>query len=113
MTIVKGFAIAVIALLVGSWAEPARADEAFVCEGGRIVYVKPGQLETVKQADPCVARYFESAPHVRKDAAVSLSPLPAPPTAASVQVPAALANDSRYMRIINAAPGADGWFRLR
>lgn len=38
--------------------EAARADEAFLCEGGRIVKVPAGRLEAMKQTDPCIASHF-------------------------------------------------------
>ncbi len=38
--------------------EAARADEGFLCEGGRIVYVKFGELEQMKLTDACIAGYF-------------------------------------------------------
>jgi hypothetical protein len=39
-------------------AGPAVADEAYVCDAGRIVYVKPGELEHLKRTDPCIAGYY-------------------------------------------------------
>lgn len=36
----------------------ALADEAFVCEGGRVAYVRFGELEAMKRKDPCIAAYF-------------------------------------------------------
>jgi hypothetical protein len=38
--------------------EAARADDAYLCEDGRIIYVKLGQLEKLKQSEPCIAAYF-------------------------------------------------------
>lgn len=34
------------------------ADEAYVCDGGRLVYVKLGELEHLKRTDPCIAGYY-------------------------------------------------------
>ncbi len=62
MSIVKGCIIAAVALAAGAWVEAARADEAYICERGRVVYVKPGELETMKLQDPCVAGYFGHVP---------------------------------------------------
>ncbi len=39
-------------------ATPAFADEAYICDAGRIVYVKPGQLESLKRTDACIAGYY-------------------------------------------------------
>jgi hypothetical protein len=116
MTIMKGCMIAVVALAAGVWAEKARADEAFVCEGGRVAYVKPGQLETMKLQDPCIAKYFENV-LVSKPVAAGASAANAVSTAAST-VPAKVRSaepvgDFRNVRIINASPGADGWFQHR
>lgn len=36
----------------------ARADEAYVCDGGRIVTVRVGELEAMKRKDPCIAAYY-------------------------------------------------------
>lgn len=36
----------------------AIADEAYICDAGRIVYVKPGELEHLKRSDPCIAGYY-------------------------------------------------------
>ena len=36
----------------------ALADEAYVCEGGRVAYVRFGELEAMKRKDPCVAAYY-------------------------------------------------------
>jgi hypothetical protein len=60
MLVVKVLAIAVLALVFGVMVEggPAKAAEVFVCEGGRLVRVKPGELERLKRTDPCIARYF-------------------------------------------------------
>ena len=44
--------------LIALLAAPARADEAYVCDAGRIVYVKPGELEALKRTDTCIAGYY-------------------------------------------------------
>lgn len=36
----------------------ALADEAYVCEGGRIVYVAFGDLERLKRTDACIAAHY-------------------------------------------------------
>lgn len=45
--------IAVLAAVV-----PAVAEQAFLCEGGRIVYATDQTLEALKREDACVAGYF-------------------------------------------------------
>jgi hypothetical protein len=50
--------LSIALLLVAAGGHAARADEAYVCDGGRIVYVKPGQLEHLKRTDPCIAGYY-------------------------------------------------------
>lgn len=48
--------------LAALWAAaPLRADEAYVCDGGRIVYVRFGEIEAMKRKDPCVAAYYGRA----------------------------------------------------
>lgn len=47
-------------LLVAAIGAPvsAFADEAYVCEGGRIVYVAFGDLERLKRTDACIAAHY-------------------------------------------------------
>lgn len=47
-----------LGFLAATGVEAVRADEAYLCEGGRIVKVTPGTLETLKRTDPCIAGYF-------------------------------------------------------
>jgi hypothetical protein len=57
----------------------ARADDAYVCDGGRLVYARPETLEKLKATDPCIAGYYaavQQPPSV--DAAI---PAPIPGTA--------------------------------
>ena len=60
MAMVKVMSAAVVALLAGMWVEGARAraDETFVCEGGRLVRAKSIEIERLKRTDECIARYF-------------------------------------------------------
>jgi len=111
MTIIKGCIIAAIALAAGAWVESARADEAYVCDAGRVVYVKPGELETKKLQDPCIARYFETAP-TAKPAAKAPQQAEATPPAVQPRAPEPV-NDFRNVRIINASPGSEPWFQHR
>ena len=50
--------VSVIGLAALSAASPAGANEAFLCENGRIAYVEFGALELAKKTDPCIAGYF-------------------------------------------------------
>lgn len=45
----------------------ASADEAYVCEGGRVAYVRFGQLEAMKRKDPCIAAYYGGTPEEVSD----------------------------------------------
>ncbi len=119
MRIVKGCIVAALALAAGAWVEVARADEAYICDAGRVVYVKPGELELKKLQDPCIAKYFEGTPSATKSAvaAAPTASTAATPTAVhvppknGVDRPVPLASgDFRNVRIINASPGSDGWF---
>jgi len=47
----------------------AGADDAYVCEGGRIAYVNQGDLERVGRQDPCIAAYI-----ARRSGAAPASP---------------------------------------
>jgi hypothetical protein len=47
-----------LGFLAAIGVEAVRADEAFLCEGGRIVKVPAGSLESMKQTDPCIAAHF-------------------------------------------------------
>ena len=133
MSIWRGAAIAALALAAGAWAERAHADEAYVCEAGRVVYVKPGELEEKKRTDACIARYFESVPTVKRtttpaQAAVETAPpeaidrLPVrkvsarPGTGKAVRLSQsddASGSTFRKVLILNAAPGEEPWFHHR
>ena len=137
MSVIKRCVIAAVALTAGAIAGTARADEAYVCDGGRIAYVRPGELEIKKLQDPCIAKYFEitqtAKPATARAAIASPAVTPVSQTAAGTPVtlptapvhktgvptnaaPARAdlpAGDYRNVRIINAAPGADAWFRSR
>lgn len=51
----------------------AYADDAYVCDGGRLVYARPETLEKLKQTDPCIASYY---PKVSMSPLVGVKPLP-------------------------------------
>ncbi len=58
----------------------ARADEAYVCDGGRIVTVRVGELEAMKRKDPCIAAYYG----MKADSSY------APPSVAAASAPVAV-----------------------
>lgn len=110
MSVIKGCVIAAVALAAGAMAETARADEAFICDGGRVAYVKPGELEQKKLQDPCIAKYFEKIQTVKPSAAKVESATAAVQHSSATVAPP---SDHYNVRIINAAPGQDVWFRRR
>lgn len=68
----RGVVISVlVAVVLGSplFQGTAWADEGFVCEGGRVAYVRFGELEAMKRKDPCIAAYFGAV--VESDAAMT------------------------------------------
>ena len=91
--------IAVIAAVPAVAASPSFADEAYICEGGRIQYVKPDDLPGKKLTDPCIAGYYGLLPmppaNLKALNEVKAAPAPAAPAAvveravASIQKPIA------------------------
>lgn len=78
----------VLGFLAATGVEAVRADEAYLCEDGRIVKVAPGQLEALKRTDACIAAYYglkiEAAPPIETGAiapAARRSPAADPPPA--------------------------------
>jgi hypothetical protein len=71
-----------VATLATFGALDARADEAYVCEGGRVVTVRMGELEVLKRKDPCIAAYYgvkleaETAASSSRGADAAEPPLP-------------------------------------
>ncbi|MFX4412571.1 hypothetical protein ABTA43_20190, partial [Acinetobacter baumannii] len=45
-----------------SFIATARADDAYVCDGGRLVYARPETLDKLKQTDPCIMQYYGLKP---------------------------------------------------
>ena len=78
----------------------ASADDAYVCDGGRMVYARPETLEKLKATDPCVARYHSLAGTVIAPATVprpaaAIAPLPsATPAPKAAKGPASLYKDA-------------------
>lgn len=54
-------------------ANPATADDAYVCDGGRLVYARPETLEKLKKTDPCIQKYYQDVP-----ASLAAVPIPEP-----------------------------------
>jgi hypothetical protein len=98
-----GFAAALaLPVLVTVGAISARADEAYVCDGGRIVTVRVGELEAMKRKDPCIAAYYG----IKADAS-SASPsmsAPAPAPVAFVEPPLPARRPSPVMPASAALP---------
>jgi hypothetical protein len=129
-----------LGFLAATGVEAVRAEEAFLCDGGRIVKVSPGQLEDLRRTDACVAAFhglkIKTAPRLETGA---IAPDPAsemvaqPPAArvepnragpqsgagAAVEHHAVIAvptrplagTDYRNVVLLNAAPGQPGVFR--
>lgn len=58
----------------------AWADEAYICEGGRIQYVRVDELAAMKLTDPCIAGYYGLLPMPPPDLkAQKAGPAPAGP----------------------------------
>lgn len=56
----KSFKLCLFALgfLAATGLHAVQAAEGFLCDGGKIVYVKVADLERMKRTHPCIARYF-------------------------------------------------------
>lgn len=65
-------------------AMPALADEAYVCEDGRIVSVRFGELERLARTDPCIARHL-----ARRSGAFSAHPAAGDPASPAILATAA------------------------
>lgn len=75
--------IVALALLL---PDVARADEAYVCEGGRVVYVPFGKLEAMQRKDDCLAAHY--ARGRRHAAPVPAGSVAAPATAVATALAA-------------------------
>ena len=73
------------AAMIGS---DAKADEAYVCEGGRVVYVRFGELEAKKKSDPCIAAHYARSNRRGAEAVAN-----AADDAARLRMPAVIAGD--------------------
>lgn len=64
-------------VLAGLVVSAARADEAYLCADGRVVYVALGTLEAMKRTDACVAAYYGLAVEAATPASGAGSAAPA------------------------------------
>ena len=140
MAMVKVMSAAVVALLAGMWVEGARAraDETFVCEGGRLVRAKTADLERLKRTDECIARYFGLSVADVETSLDAVAPVVAPAGVPAAEPAAAtkvrdvgsdpattvgrvteagparpkLPSDYRNVLLLNHAPGASPYFIL-
>ncbi len=72
------FVLFALGFLVATGYEAARADEGFVCPGGKIVYVPFGKLDEMKRTNACVASYFGAgSPPVAAASEPAAQPVPA------------------------------------
>lgn len=93
------------ALAGGFLVEGARADEAYVCEGGRVVTVKPGTLEHLKATDDCIAQYYPEARRKRDEKAAAAAGA-VKTSAQEPSQPGPATSDFRNVRLLNPQPGA-------
>lgn len=100
--------IAGVSLAAGALVERVKAEQAFLCEGGRIVYARGAEVETLKLTDPCVAGYFGLKVEPGADRAAAPPKASAGVRANTIEVPAeaAPAGDAPRpaFRIINSRP---------
>ena len=66
----------------------AVADDAYVCDGGRLVYARPETLEKLKETDPCIAGFYALAKPQASPAAAVAIPAPMPSASGAAVVPA-------------------------
>jgi hypothetical protein len=90
-----------LGLALAAAASSAHADEAYVCDGGRVAYVRFGELEAMKRKDPCIAAYHggtAAAPSI-PDADAAPPPVAGDTSALSAATPVAPV-------VLVAGPGA-------
>lgn len=91
--------LALLALII--WAAPVRADETYICEDGRAVTVKFGEIEKLSRTDPCIAKY------VSRRAPLLSTQLPSAATREPPAVVAELPLPARKPEIVNASAKSD------
>ncbi|MEQ8823590.1 MAG: hypothetical protein RIC14_04365 [Filomicrobium sp.] len=58
-------------LVAGLGATNAIADETFVCDDGRVLTLRPEQVEALIETDPCIAKYYGREVKVPRPSAAS------------------------------------------
>jgi len=77
--------ITVVIASIGFMQPSAHADDAYICDGGRLVYARPETLEKLKQSDPCIQGYYAAIPAASAPAtatptpAATANPIPSAP----------------------------------
>lgn len=104
---VHGVSCAALLLLLA--AVPARAEEVYVCDDGRLVHVKADELEALKRTDRCIAKYFGLEIAAPPPAAVSAPPAAGQPPVTKWPLPQlkGMAADAD-----SSASGPDGKLQL-
>lgn len=113
MRILLVLSIAGLSLAAGALVERVKAEQAFLCEGGRIVYGRGAEVEQLKLTDPCVAGYFGITLERGADPAIVKPAMPAELRATAVETPPApspVRDAARpEIKILNSRPGDDTW----
>lgn len=105
--IVRIFAASVMALLAGSLVERARADQAFICDDGSLIQVKPADIERMRRENACVAKYLGPARETTPTTETSEPREPAPRDVANASIPLpARKPKAPALRTTLAAPSA-------
>jgi hypothetical protein len=120
----------ILGFLAATGVETVRADEAYLCYGGRIVKVPFGKLEELKRTDACIAAYYglKFVPATRLETGAITPPAPVvsatttqtaighppggPPSESNLSVapppePAPVRQASAEKPIVRAAAGTD------
>ncbi len=75
--------ITALGIATGLTTHAAHADDAYVCDGGRLVYARPETLEKLKQTDPCIQAFYRVTPAAPPAAAAAPQAAPASSAIAS------------------------------
>ena len=96
-----GHGLAAVALslcLLAGFSGGADADETYICDGGRMVTVRFGDLERMARTDACIAAYV-----ARRGLATAEKPAAPEPRTAEIEIPLP---ERRPQHLIAAAPPA-------
>ncbi len=87
MTRTTRLGLFILGFLAATGVEAVRADEAYLCEDGRIVKVPLGKLEEMKRTDACIAAYYGLTPDAapQRIETGTIAPPPAPAATAPAQ----------------------------